>query len=55
MLYVVRALDGRSRWLGGQVGDTIKDTLADARVFLTRGEAGRVALLVRTPCAVVEI
>ena len=55
MLYAVRAPDGRSRWLGGRMADVVKDTLADARVFIDWEEAKRVALLVRVPCIVVEI
>ena len=54
-LYAARALDGRSRWLGGQNASVIKDTLADAKVFCDRGEAERVARLVRVPCTVVEV
>lgn len=55
MLYVVRALNGRSKWLGGFEGTNIRDTLADASVFHVRKEAERVAVLARMPCSVVEL
>ncbi len=54
-LYVVRAMDRRSRWLGGFDAATIKNTMADASMFYAREAAERVALLMPVPCSVVEI